>query len=107
MRLEPAATSARQARRFVSETLEKWGDPTLVDLATHTAGLPFMPDNLTALMELPAARYSKTELYGFIASRPSANDIGAKWAYSNLDYWLLQEVIAARAGADFGQTLQS
>ena len=27
--------------------------------------------------------------------------------YSNLDYWLLQEVIAARAGADFEQVLQS
>lgn len=80
---------------------------TLVDLATHTAGLPFMPDNLTALMELPAARYSKTDLYGFIASRPLSDDSGSKWAYSNLDYWLLQEVIAARAGADFGQVLQS
>ncbi len=80
---------------------------TLVDLATHTAGLPFMPDNLTALMESPAASYSKSDLYGFIASRPVSNDIGSKWAYSNLDYWLLQEVIAARAGADFGQVLQS
>ena len=40
---------------------------TLVDLATHTAGLPFMPDNLTALMELPAERYMKKDLYGFIA----------------------------------------
>jgi CubicO group peptidase (beta-lactamase class C family) len=80
---------------------------TLVDLATHTAGLPFMPDNLTAIMESRAASYSKRDLYGFIASRPLSDDIGSKWAYSNLDYWLLQEVIAARAGADFGQVLQS
>jgi CubicO group peptidase (beta-lactamase class C family) len=80
---------------------------TLVDLATHTAGLPFMPDNLTALMESPAASYSQSDLYGFIASRPLSHDIGSKWEYSNLDYWLLQEVIAARARADFGQVLQS
>src|SRR5688500_288466 len=80
---------------------------TLVDLATHTAGLPLMPDNLAAIMESPAASYSKSDLYGFIASRPLSDDIGSKWAYSNLDYWLLQEVIAARAGADFGQVLQS
>jgi CubicO group peptidase (beta-lactamase class C family) len=80
---------------------------TLVDLATHTAGLPFMPDNLTALMESPAASYSNSDLYGFIASRSPSNDIGSKWEYSNLDYWLLQEVIAARARADFGQVLQS
>ena len=31
--LEPAATSARQARRFVSETLTLWGDEPLVDCA--------------------------------------------------------------------------
>jgi D-alanyl-D-alanine-carboxypeptidase/D-alanyl-D-alanine-endopeptidase len=80
---------------------------TLVDLATHTAGLPFMPDNLAALLESPGARYSKTDLYGFIASRPASDDIGSRWAYSNLDYWLLQEVIAARAGSDFEQVLQS
>jgi D-alanyl-D-alanine-carboxypeptidase/D-alanyl-D-alanine-endopeptidase len=80
---------------------------TLVDLATHTAGLPFMPDNLAALLESPAARYSKTDLYGFIASRPASADTGSRWAYSNLDYWLLQEVIAARAGSDFAQVLQS
>jgi serine-type D-Ala-D-Ala carboxypeptidase/endopeptidase len=80
---------------------------TLVDLATHTAGLPFMPDNLAALLESPAARYSQTDLYGFIASRPASADTGSRWAYSNLDYWLLQEVIAARAGSDFAQVLQS
>jgi CubicO group peptidase (beta-lactamase class C family) len=80
---------------------------TLVDLATHTAGLPFMPDNLTAFLESPAASYSKSDLYGFIASRPLSDDIGSKWAYSNLDYWLLQEVIASRAGSEFGQVLQS
>jgi anti-sigma regulatory factor (Ser/Thr protein kinase) len=31
--LEPAATSARQARRFVSETLILWGDDPLVESA--------------------------------------------------------------------------
>lgn len=79
----------------------------LVDLATHTAGLPFMPDNLAALLESPATRYSKTDLYGFIASRAASDDVGSRWVYSNLDYWLLQEVIAARAGSDFAQVLQS
>jgi D-alanyl-D-alanine-carboxypeptidase/D-alanyl-D-alanine-endopeptidase len=95
---DPAAKYLPQSKRL---------SMTLVDLATHTAGLPFMPDNLAALLEPPGARYSKNDLYGFIASRPLSNDIGSKWAYSNLDYWLLQEVIAARAGSDFGQVLQS
>jgi anti-sigma regulatory factor (Ser/Thr protein kinase) len=33
LNLEPAATSARQARRFVSETLTLWGDEQLIDCA--------------------------------------------------------------------------
>ena len=79
---------------------------TLVDLATHTAGLPLMPDDLTALMELPAARYSKSDLYRFIAAQPLSPDLGSKWAYSNLDYWLLQEAMAARGGTDFETLMQ-
>ncbi|HET9445259.1 MAG TPA: serine hydrolase [Steroidobacteraceae bacterium] len=78
---------------------------TLADLATHTAGLPFMPDNAPVLS--PDARYSKSDLYAFIASRPASADVGSAWAYSNLDYWLLQEVISARANEDFRHVMQS
>jgi D-alanyl-D-alanine-carboxypeptidase/D-alanyl-D-alanine-endopeptidase len=79
---------------------------TLVDLATHTAGLPLMPDNLTALLESPASQYSKPDLYRFIAAQSLSHDIGSTWAYSNLDYWLLQEALSARGAADFEQLLQ-
>ena len=79
---------------------------TLVDLATHTAGLPFMPDNLPALSDPAGASYSQAELYRFLASRTPAHDIGSEWDYSNLDYWLLQEVIANRGRASFEQLLQ-
>ena len=78
---------------------------TLADLATHTAGLPFMPDNAPLLST--EARYSKSDLYAFIASLPASDNVGSAWAYSNLDYWLLQEVISARANADFGRVLQN
>ena len=72
---------------------------TLVDLATHTAGLPFMPDNL-------GSPSSTEDLYRFIAAQTLAHDIGSKWDYSNLDYWLLQEAIAGRSRADFEQVMQ-
>jgi CubicO group peptidase (beta-lactamase class C family) len=77
----------------------------LIDLATHTSGLPFMPDNLPALLD-PDAHYSQADLYRFIAAQTLAHDIGTDWNYSNLDYWLLQEVIAARGRASFEQLLQ-
>jgi CubicO group peptidase (beta-lactamase class C family) len=78
----------------------------LVDLATHTAGLPFMPDNLPALLDSAQARYSKAQLYTFVGAVTPSQDIGTEWAYSNLDYWLLQEVIAARGRASFEQLMR-
>jgi len=75
---------------------------TLVDLATHTSGLPFMPDNLPDFQ----GSYSKAELYRFIAAQTLKHDIGTEWDYSNLDYWLLQEAMATRGRADFEQLLQ-
>ena len=79
---------------------------TLVDLATHTAGLPFMPDNLPALLDSASSRYSQADLYRFIAAQTLSHDIGSEWDYSNLDYWLLQEAMAARGRANFEQLLQ-
>jgi serine-type D-Ala-D-Ala carboxypeptidase/endopeptidase len=76
---------------------------TLVDLATHTSGLPFMPDNLPSFQD---SSYSKADLYRFIAAQTLQQDIGSTWDYSNLDYWLLQEAIATRGRADFEQLLQ-
>jgi serine-type D-Ala-D-Ala carboxypeptidase/endopeptidase len=78
---------------------------TLVDLATHTSGLPFMPDNMPAL-ESRESSYSNADLYRFIAAQTLQRDIGSEWDYSNLDYWLLQEAIATRGRADFEQLLQ-
>jgi D-alanyl-D-alanine-carboxypeptidase/D-alanyl-D-alanine-endopeptidase len=79
---------------------------TLVDLATHTSGLPFMPDNLPALSDSAGTRYSQADLYRFLAAQTLTHDIGSDWNYSNLDYWLLQEVISNRGRASFEQLLQ-
>ncbi len=62
---------------------------TLEDLATHTSGLPFMPDPLPA---------TKTDIYRFLAGYKPKQAPGANWDYSNLGYWLLGEALAARAG---------
>lgn len=79
---------------------------TLVDLATHTSGLPFMPDNLPGLRDPAAASYSQADLYRFVAAQTLPHDIGTQWSYSNLDYWLLQEAIAARGRGSFEELLQ-
>jgi D-alanyl-D-alanine-carboxypeptidase/D-alanyl-D-alanine-endopeptidase len=74
---------------------------TLLDLATHTSGLPFMPDELPAFDDPAAAKYGTAQLYQFLAHYQLPRDIGAEWDYSNIGYWLLGQALASRAGTDY------
>jgi D-alanyl-D-alanine-carboxypeptidase/D-alanyl-D-alanine-endopeptidase len=70
---------------------------TLVDLATHTSGLPRLPSNLKpADPENPYADYSVAQLYQFLSSAELTRDIGAEYEYSNLGGGLLGHVLALR-----------
>jgi D-alanyl-D-alanine-carboxypeptidase/D-alanyl-D-alanine-endopeptidase len=70
---------------------------TLIDLATHTSGLPFMPGREVA--------QTSEAYYQFIAAQPLESDIGTRWDYSDLDYWLLCRALSHRAGAPFNALL--
>ncbi len=74
---------------------------SLLDLATHTSGLPFMPNESTISNDSAAAKYSTDDLRRFVASSELRSGIGEKWEYSNIGYWLLSEALAARAGLDY------
>ncbi|HEY3121662.1 MAG TPA: serine hydrolase [Vicinamibacteria bacterium] len=78
---------------------------TLLDLATHTSGLPFMPDELPAFDDSAAAKYDAAQLYQFLAHHELPRDIGAEWEYSNIGYWLLGQALASRAAMDFESLL--
>ena len=79
---------------------------TLADLATHTSGLPLMPE-----LAMPDSGSSVSpnaaNLYAFLADYKTSRDIGRDWEYSNLGYWLLGEALAARARVSFGSLLSS
>ncbi len=77
----------------------------LLDLATHTSGLPFMPGG--AFDDSTTASASTARLYQFLAGSELPREIGAEWEYSNLGYWLLGEALAARAGTGYEALLQS
>jgi CubicO group peptidase (beta-lactamase class C family) len=66
---------------------------TLADLATHTSGLPFMPDRP---LEATAQAH-----FRYLAQYALPRDIGSGWDYSNLGYWLLGEALAHAAGSPF------
>lgn len=75
---------------------------TLADLATHTSGLPGMPDNfVSADPGNPYADYSIEQLYQFLTNHQLTREIGAQREYSNLGYGLLGQALIWRAGADY------
>ena len=75
---------------------------TLVDLATHTSGLPRLPANLSPKDPgNPYADYSVDQLYQFLSGYQLTHDIGSQYEYSNLGGGLLGHVLARRAGTDY------
>jgi len=80
---------------------------TLQDLATHTSGLPRMPDNFKpADPANPYADYSVEQLYQFLSSYQLTLDIGSQYEYSNVGGGLLGHVLARRAHTDYASLVR-
>jgi len=81
---------------------------TLVDLSTHTSGLPRLPANLNPKdLNNPYADYSVEQLYQFLSGYQLTRDIGSRYEYSNLGGGLLGHVLARRAGMDYEALVRS
>lgn len=81
---------------------------TLVDLATHTSGLPRLPTNLHPKdPQNPYADYTVAQLYQFLSTYQLTRDIGSQYEYSNLGGGLLGHVLALRAGTDYEALVRS
>jgi D-alanyl-D-alanine-carboxypeptidase/D-alanyl-D-alanine-endopeptidase len=78
---------------------------TLVDLATHTSGLPFMPSELPAPNGLTTPKDPAAQFYQFLAQYKLPHETG--WGYSNLGYWLIGQALAQRAGMDYESLLRT
>lgn len=75
---------------------------TLRDLATHTSGLPRLPDNMPfGNPDDPYADYSEPLLLDFLAHYQLPRDIGSQWEYSNLGFGLLGYLLARAAHTDY------
>ena len=75
---------------------------TLVDLATHTSGLPRMPSNFAPKDPgNPYADYTVANLFEFLSSYELTRDIGSQFEYSNMGAGLLGQALARRAGTDY------
>jgi serine-type D-Ala-D-Ala carboxypeptidase/endopeptidase len=75
---------------------------TLIDLATHTSGLPRMPANFAPKdPNNPYADYTVANLFQFLSGYELTRDIGSKFEYSNMGVGLLGQVLSRRAGMDY------
>jgi serine-type D-Ala-D-Ala carboxypeptidase/endopeptidase len=74
---------------------------TLVDLATHTSGLPTFPTNLGKPEYDATPTYSVKDLYEFLGSFPLPRAPGESWEYSNLGTSLLGLAISNKAGVTY------
>ena len=81
---------------------------TLTDLATHTSGLPFWPSNVPATRDgaLSMANYTEAQLFQFLSGFQVPDNIGSKWAYSNVDAGLLGLALARRADSTYESLLR-
>jgi CubicO group peptidase (beta-lactamase class C family) len=81
---------------------------TLVDLATHTAGLPRLPANLNPKNpNNPYADYSVEQLYQSLSGYQLTRDIGSQYEYSNLGVGLLGLALTRREGMDYEALVRS
>ncbi len=75
---------------------------TLLDLSTHTSGLPRLPNNMSqADRANPYADYSVRRLYAFLARHTLRRDVGSEYEYSNLGVGLLGHALARSAGSSY------
>jgi len=80
---------------------------TLRDLATHSSGLPRLPNNMPfGNPANPYADYTETMLLDFLSRYQLTRDIGSKYEYSNLGVGLLGYLLARRAGTSYEALLK-
>jgi D-alanyl-D-alanine-carboxypeptidase/D-alanyl-D-alanine-endopeptidase len=81
---------------------------TLVDLVTHTSGLPLRPTNLVSNdPDNKYAGYTTDLLYQFLAGFPLPRDPGSEYEYSNVGYGLLGQALSRKLSQGFADAVQA
>jgi serine-type D-Ala-D-Ala carboxypeptidase/endopeptidase len=81
---------------------------TLVDLATHSSGLPRMPSNFNPKdITNPYADYSVEQLGKFISGYKLRRQPGVRSEYSNLGVGLLGHALAVKSGGTYESLLRA
>ncbi len=80
---------------------------TLLDLATHTSGLPKMPSNMISLHTAKSrAPYSVTQLYDFLSHYRLSRPPGLEFQYSNIGVALLGHILEITSGVPYEKLVE-
>ncbi|HWZ31605.1 MAG TPA: serine hydrolase domain-containing protein [Bryobacteraceae bacterium] len=80
----------------------------LLDLATHTSGLPLWPPDFPTPLDFSAfSKYTEAQMYHFLATYELPRDTGSQWDYSNIGFALLGHALTRRAGMDYESLVHS
>jgi CubicO group peptidase (beta-lactamase class C family) len=76
----------------------------LIDLATHTSGLPSTPGNSKSRDNRPGYEgYTEQQLYDFLSHYTLTRDIGSKFEYSNMGMGLLGHILSRKTGRSYDE----
>ena len=85
---------------------------TLLDLATHTSGLPVFPDDFPfpddfSIPDSDAMyEYEREEMYDFLSNVEISREIGSRYEYSNIGMALLGHIISLQAGQPYEELVK-
>lgn len=79
---------------------------TLLNLATHTSGLPRMHSLLPDPEPDRKHKYTKDGMYDFLSGYGLTREIGSKYEYSNTGGSLLSHALSLQEGKSYEQTLK-
>ncbi|HYF31064.1 MAG TPA: serine hydrolase domain-containing protein [Chitinophagaceae bacterium] len=93
-----------QGARFPADSLGQ--EIAIINLLSHTAGLPPYPENLNRTDGEPISGYSSQQLLQAIATTKLQGQVGRKWSYSNFGYGVLGSYLETRFNKSLGQLLR-
>ena len=80
----------------------------LIDLATHTSGLPSLPENFDPADEYnPYADYTLEQMYTALSQTVLKRPIGIVYEYSNFGMGLLGQILSIRGGMSYEKLVEN
>jgi len=79
---------------------------TILDLATHSSGLPRWPDGFPIWNMNEQYEYDREEMYDYLSNVELSREIGSQYEYSNFGVSLLGHILSLQSGQSYEELLK-